>query len=218
MPDWKDIVRSRMAGLRLPGSVREDVIAEIAAHLQEVHDDATARGFSATAATELALQEVTDWRTLSIQITQAKHQEGLMNHRTKSFWLPALTTLLAASVTLMMCQFFGMQPRLVWVGNLGMTFYSPWLATLPIFGAVGAYLSRRAQGPPQTRLAAGLSPALVMLIVMGLLLPWGLAIDGLSFFRLVSFGLGLINWVAIPGIALLLGALPSLWCDAPAKA
>jgi hypothetical protein len=76
MPDWKDIVRSRMAGLRLPGSVREDVIAEIAAHLQEVHDDATARGFSATGATELALQEVTDWRTLSIQITQAKHSGG----------------------------------------------------------------------------------------------------------------------------------------------
>jgi len=49
-----------------------------------------------------------------------------------------------------------------------------------------------------------------LLVVMCLILPWGLAIDGLDFIRLVSFGLGLVNWVVIPGVALLLGALPFL--------
>ena len=133
-----------------------------------------------------------------------------MNNRTKSLWLPALITLLGASVSLMFAQLFGMQPRVVWIGKMGMTLYWPWLGTLPIFGAVGAYLSQRAEGAVRARLAAGLAPALVMLIVMGLVLPWGLAIDGWAFIRLVGFGLGLVNWVALPGIALLVGALPFL--------
>ena len=131
-----------------------------------------------------------------------------MNHRTRSLWLPALITLLGASVSLAVMQFLGMQPRLAWIGRLAMTFYWPWLATLPFLGAFGAYLSQRAQGATRARLAAGLSPALVMLIVMCLILPWGLAIDGLDFFRLVAFGLGLANWVVLPGVALLVGALP----------
>jgi hypothetical protein len=49
-----------------------------------------------------------------------------------------------------------------------------------------------------------------MLIVMLLILPSGLALDGLHFFILVSFGLGLANWVALPALALLIGAAPFL--------
>lgn len=49
-----------------------------------------------------------------------------------------------------------------------------------------------------------------MLIVMGLILPWGLYMDGLDFLTLVAFGLLLINWVAIPAVALFLGTLPFL--------
>ena len=133
-----------------------------------------------------------------------------MNNRTKSLWLPALMTLLGASTSLALFQYLGARPHLVWVGNAALTFYWAWLATLPIFGAMGAYLSRRAQSSAWARLAAGVAPALVMLIVMCLILPWGLAIDGIHFFRLVSFGLGLTNWVAIPSVALLVGAVPFL--------
>lgn len=91
-----------------------------------------------------------------------------------------------------------------------MLLYWPWLAGLPILGAIGAHLSRRAQGPIHARLIPGLFPALAMLITMSLILPWGLAIDGFSFLRLVYFAIGLTNWVAIPGAALLVGALPFL--------
>lgn len=139
-----------------------------------------------------------------------------MNHRTKSLWLPALITLLGASLSLTLTQFLGPQPRLVWIGRLGMTFYWPWLASLPFFGAAGAYLSRRAQGRSRAQLTSAASPALIMLIVMCLILPWGLAIDGFDFFRLVAFGLGLITWVAIPGFALLIGAIPFLRESEPA--
>lgn len=89
----------------------------------------------------------------------------------------------------MLCEFFGMRPHLVWVGRDALSFYWPWLATLPLFGAVGACLSLRARGLVSARMAAALSPALVMLMVMLLILPWRLAIDGLHFLQLVSFGL-----------------------------
>ena len=133
-----------------------------------------------------------------------------MNHRTKSLWLPSLITLLGASASLALFQFVGVRPQLLWVGRLALTFYWAWLATLPIFGALGACLSRRAHASMPTRLVSGLAPALVMLIVMFLVLPWGLAMDGFDFFRLVSFGLGLANWVALPAFALLLGTVPFL--------
>ncbi len=111
---------------------------------------------------------------------------------------------------LMLLQYGGFQPHLVWVGKIGMLFYWPWLAGLPLFGAIGAYLSRRAQGPIRARLVAAMFPALVMLITMCLILPYGLAISGVSFLQMVHFGLALANWVALPSIALFLGTLPFL--------
>jgi len=210
MQDWRQRVRVQLEGCELPSARREDVITELAAHLEETYESALSRGLHEAAAVEVTLREIPDWRVLAVDIGRAKSEEGLMNYRTRSLWLPALTTLLGASVSLALFQYLGMRPRLVWVGNMGMSFYWPWLATLPLFGAIGAYLSQRAQAPASARLASGLSPALVMLIVMCLILPWALAIDGFSFLRFISFGLGLINWVLIPACALLLGAAPLL--------
>jgi hypothetical protein len=46
---------------------------------------------------------------------------------------------------------------------------------------------------------------------MCLILPWvGLDLDGFSALRLASFALAMANWVAIPSLALLVGALPFL--------
>ena len=96
------------------------------------------------------------------------------------------------------------------MGSAATLLYWPWLAGLPVFGALGAYLSLRAQGSIWARLASAMSPALVMLIVMSVILPFGLAIDGVGFFRLVLFGTGLTNWVALPAVALFAGAVPFL--------
>jgi len=210
MPDWKKLARKRLFRSGLRHGTREDVVTELATHLDETYEQALSKGLTQTAAIKIALQEVEDWSVLAAEIDAARSREGAMNHRTKSVWLPALITLFGASVSLASTQFIGLQPQQVWVGNMGMTFYWPWLASLPIFGAVGAYMSRRAAGQTWLRLAAGLAPALVMLVVMFLILPWGLFLDGFHFFRLVHFGLGLINWVGIPAAALLVGALPFL--------
>ena len=133
-----------------------------------------------------------------------------MNHRTKALWLPGLVTLLGASLLLMLTQFVGVQPRLVWMGKFAMVFYWHWLVGLPLFGALGAYLSQRARGPLNARMAAALSPALVMLITMLLILPCVLLIDGPSSLIISSFVIGATNWVALPGVALLAGATPFL--------
>jgi hypothetical protein len=206
MLNWTQIVRDRLqpAGITLS----DPVIFELAGHLQEAYEAARSQGFTQTEALEQALQEVPDWRVLARAVDRVRSEEGFMNHRTRRLWLPSLITLLGVSASLALFQFVGVRPHLLWVGRLALTFYWAWLATLPMFGALGAYLSRRAHASMPTRLAAGLAPALVMLIVMFLILPWGLAIDGFDFFRLVSFGLGLANWVALPAFALLLGALP----------
>ena len=210
MKTWQQGIREHLKACKLPRGICEEVVVELAGHLEEIEEEARSRGMSEAAAVELALQEVEDWSVLAAEIGRAQSQEDFMNHRTKSLWLPALTTFVGASVSLMLTQMLGMQPRVVWIGDMGIPFYWPWLATLPIFGALGAHLTRRVQGPAGARLAAGLSPALIMLIVMCLILPWGLAIDGFHFFTLVGFGLGLITWVTIPGIALLAGAVPFL--------
>jgi len=215
MPNWKQVVRERLPSSRLKVSDRKSVVGELAGHLEETYESARSRGLTESEALDTALQEVADWRVLAVAIQRAK-EEGSMNHRTKRLWLPALTTLLAASVSLTLLQYIGIRPYVVWLGNVAITLYWAWLATLPGFGALGAYLSQRAQAPAKARLAAGLAPALVMLIVMCLILPWGLAIDGFDFLRVVSFGLALTTWVAIPGAALLLGALPFLRKSEPA--
>lgn len=213
MPDWNVFVRRGLG----PGA-DEDVVSELAMHLEEVYEQARARGFDETSSIEFASQEVENWRVLESAIRRAKSEENMMNHRTRSLWLPALATFFGASVSLALCQFFGLKPHMVWVGRMGISLDWLWLVTLPIFGAAGAHLSRRANGPVLARLAAGLFPSIIMLIVMFVVLPWGLVIDGFDFFRLVGFGLGVVNWVVIPAIALLLGALPFLSQATPANA
>jgi len=208
-PDWKNLVRERMESHEPAPTDCEEVVAELAAHLEETYEAAQSQGLNEETALKRTLREVEDWRVLAADIRHAK-QEGPMNSRTKNLWLPGAATLLGASVFLMALQRTSFQPRLVWIGHAAMLFYWPWLAGLPVFGAFGAYLSQRAHGPLKARLAAGLSPALVMLVTMCVILPVGLALDGFSMFRLFYFALALANWVVLPAFALLLGAAPFL--------
>jgi hypothetical protein len=194
----------------LPPGELEEVASELAAHLEQTYEDALAHGWPEKAAVESALQEAGDWRVLAAKINRAKSKEGPMNQRTRTFWLPAILSLLGASLLFMLLERLGFQPREVRVQGFGLSLYWHWLAGLPAFGALGAHRSERAHGAMRVRLAAGLAPALTMLVVMGLILAWGLAIDGCHGVRFVGFGVGLLNWVAIPAVALLTGAAPFL--------
>ncbi len=210
MPDWKNLVRERMLALNLPPDAKEDIITELASHLEETYAQARTQGLSEADAIDLTMQEVSDWTVLSKKISHAKKERPAMNTRTKSLWLPGMATLLGSSLFLMVLQRTTFQPRLVWFGHAAMLFYWPWLAGLPVFGAVGAYLSRCSHGSIKARLAAALSPSIVLLTAMCVFLFWGLAVEGFSMFRLFYFVLAVTNWVALPGVALLVGAMPFL--------
>jgi hypothetical protein len=211
MPDWKKLVGEHIASSALPAASREEIVSELAAYLEETYEDARSRGLTDAAAVELAAQEVSDWHRLVREISQAK-EENPMNPRTRSLWLPAMVNLVAAPGLLMILQKLAIQPRVLWIGDMAMVLDLPWLITLPIFGAFGAFLAKRANADSVNRLIVGLSPALAVLGAFALLLPVSLITDRhlLSNFPFAYFALTVCNWVVLPAIALLVGTLPFL--------
>ena len=212
MPDWKKLVRERIASSALPAASHEEVVSELAAHLEEAHEAALLQGLTEKAAVEFTLQEVDDWHALGARIHRARSQENPMNNRTRSLWLPVMANLIAAPGLLMILQKLAVQPRVLWIGDMAMVLYLPWLVTLPIFGAFGAFLAKRAQAPFMNRLIVGLSPALAVLGAFALVVPVSLVVDShrLRDFPFAYFALTIFNWVVLPALALLIGTLPFL--------
>lgn len=208
MHNWQRIVRHRLQLQSLPVAP-ESVVAELATHLEESHDDARSRGLTEANALAETLQELEDCDVLVKEIRR-KSREDVMNYRTKTLWIPAMMTLLAASLSLMILQKTGFRPNLIWKGPIAVLFYVPWLASLPLAGAVGAYLAQRAHAAVSRRLLVATSPALLLLMVMSIILPLELIVDGFWWFRLIYFAVAAVNWVAVPGVALLIGAAPFL--------
>jgi len=217
MPDWKSLVRERLSSRNSPHCVNNDVIAELAAHLEETYEEARLRNLDEPEASDLALQEVADWHVLAAQIRRAKSEEDSVNDRTKGLWLPAMVNLIVAPGLLMIIQKLAVQPRVLWIGDMAMVLYFQWLVALPVFGAFSALLAKRAHTRFVTRLIVGLSPALAVLGAFALVLPVSLVIDrqALRHFPFAYFALTICNWVVLPAFALLLGTLPFLGEQAP---
>ena len=133
-----------------------------------------------------------------------------MNARTKQLWLPSLVSLTTAMLSLMAFTLFGVQPHLYYAHRAVTTLYFPWLAVLPLCGAAGAYLSRRAGGERITCLASSLFPAAALLAVFCFILFVSIFVETDRVLTLSAFALFVWNWVFLPGAALLLGALPFL--------
>jgi hypothetical protein len=220
MPDWKQIVRERLA--RRCG---EEVTAELAAHLEETYEQARACGVQEADAMLIALQEVDNWHVLAAKIAHARSKEVPMNDRTKSLWLPAMAGILGAGLAVTALPWIGVRPLhvmyghdSVWTGasvavcgpsrrcgDIAIFFYWPWLAATPAIGALGAYLSRRAAGRVGTRLLAGLAPALLIFLGSFMTEPVVPVASYSNYYFYCA-----TNWVLIPGLLLLLGTLPFL--------
>ena len=153
-----------------------------------------------------------------------------MNYRTKTFWLPGFVALILSSGLLALFQFEGVVPRFYWLtGKMGsgypfFSFYIGWLVTLPVVGAIAAFWSQRAGGRVQQRVLAALAPSLGMLgfliivpviSLFFVLSPFFLKPRHMHFdFSLSLMLIGLlthfVNWVLLPAVGLLIGALPFL--------
>jgi hypothetical protein len=213
MPDWKRLVRQRMVCPELPAELNEEIVSELAAHLEETYDTARSQHCTEVQAFELALQEVGDWRVLASDICHAL-KENPMTNRVRSFWLPALASFALASLLLLGLTRISMQPRYLvrLTSGLGPWFYAVWLVAQILSGALGASLSRRAGGTPSTRILSGIFPAVVMFGLWGVVIPASAMIQHNVFVlhHPLYYAIGIVPWVVLPGIALLVGTLPFL--------
>ena len=206
MRDWKTVVEANLGTLRMDVNQREEIISELAAHLEDLYQEHRTHGMSESMAFQLCLRQVAEGHRIARSIERTK--EGVMNHRTKALWLPGLATLATASILLVILQpISSLQPKTFWVNGEQLGVDVRWLTLLPICGAAGAYLSRRAGGKTLTCLVAGMFPAIIMLGSYCLFFPVGL-LERNSFIshHLLYLGLSLLDTTVLPASALFLGA------------
>src|ERR1700685_2760409 len=96
MPDWNGLVRERMESLGLSPAEKEDIVSELANHLEDCCEELRAQGHCKSEAIERSLEQVADWPSLSRKIRRAKRKAEMMNNRTKTFWIPGLVGLAAS--------------------------------------------------------------------------------------------------------------------------
>jgi len=202
MPDWKKEIRGRMQRLNLAPETREEVIAELASHLEDAESEPSNRQGSISAI---------KWRKLATAIERSK-KGTVMNRRIKSLWLPSLANLAAMIALVILFDRFNLQePGLATPGHVGRAFRIPFLFMLPALGALGAFLAQRAQASRAERLIAGLVPSLLWLAVLVLVgLPLALDPQDFSGIPMRHFALSTIGLVILPALLLLAGILPFL--------
>jgi hypothetical protein len=211
MPNWQGLVRQRLSGLALNAAEKDEIYAELAAHLEESYEVFRQQGLPEQEALQRTLAQVADWQDLQRKILIARRREQPMQKRVHQLWFPGLLTMTLSTVFLMTLQKLGFQPRNIGSGPDGILFYAPWLASLPLFGALGAYLSARSGGLPRTMLLASAFPALALTGAFLSMFPIGFVIEriigrangfGMLATELLRDG---IDWILVPGAALLAG-------------
>ena len=135
-----------------------------------------------------------------------------MSHTAKALWVPGMSVLVfSAAMLLVMTR---LVPPTAWVGpRPPVLLVSIWLFSYLVFGALGAYWSRRAGGSLADRFLAGIFPLTLHLATF--ILP--IFVTMFSTVRRFPEHLEpawllkvAIVWVVIPGVALAIGALPFL--------
>jgi hypothetical protein len=213
MRDWKALVEERLARLALEPAEKSEVIAEIAAHLEDLCDEMLRQGMPEEEAVRRALSQVGNWRNFQRKIIKAKRRGPLMEKRVRQLWIPGFLTLILSMLFLTVLQRLGLKPLLVWSGPNETALYMPWLLSLPFLGALGAYVSSRTGGSRGTMLLACAFPALALTFAFLFMFPFSIAIELITgrpvdFSRVATVLLkDGIGWLLVPGAALMAGGL-----------
>lgn len=120
MHDWRQIARDGIQPSRLLFEHPDEVVIELASHLEESYTEACGRGLSREEAAAVALREVEDWKTLRDSICRAKSGGSFMSQRTKRFLLLAIATLFVAGLLLLLLDVAPVLQRLIWTAEMGM--------------------------------------------------------------------------------------------------
>lgn len=214
MRNWQELVRQRLAGLELDSAEKEEVQMELAAHLEDSYEGLRKQGMSENEAGQRALSQVTNWRDLQRRIFIARRRGPFMKKRVQQLWIPGFLTLILSVVLQMMLQKLGFRVRIVGSGPNAILFYVPWLAGLPFFGALGAYLSSRSGGSRGTMVLASVFPVLALAGAFVFLFPFDVIVKWIIGSKVDTFAIVATTilrdgtgWLLIPGAALLAGGL-----------
>jgi hypothetical protein len=227
MRDWQEFVRQRLAGLQLDPGEKEEVHAELAAHLEETYEGLVKEGEAEPAAVQRVLSLAGDWGELRRRIQMARRKGSNMTNRVRQLWLPGFLTLFTSMSLLVLIGFFGPRPPIFhptdaynvsfqlrgWsmIAPVAVV-YVPWLLILLLIGASGAYLSHRAGASKRVVLLSILFPVLPYSTFFMIGFPLSLILGEKNFTHNVMFAaflVGLVAWVLFPGAALLAGGLPT---------
>jgi len=181
---------------------------ELATHLEDTYLSLRAQGVSEPDAIRLACEQVPSWQELRRGILAAKW-EAFMQNRVWQLWVPGLVTSLSAYVVLALLQWAGIHLTVSHPGEpRAIFFYGPWILCLPVIGAIGASLSRRAQGTGWHAYLAASFPAVALAVLFLILLPLAFVLDRQVPLEIkgTALGAGMISWVILPGVALSAGA------------
>lgn len=211
MPDWQALVRRELSGLMVDAAEKDEIHAELAAHLEESYEALLKEGLTEPTAVRRALCQVSNWQDLQQRIYSARNGKDTMTNRVTQLWLPGLLTFGLSMVLLELAQKFGPRPIILDLdkGTPILMFYISWLLILPLAGALGAYLSKRAGGSTRMVLVSSIFPVLPFAVVFMIAIPVGLVINHALAHHIVTaayFSLS-VGWVVAPGVALLAGGL-----------
>jgi hypothetical protein len=213
MRDWQVIVEQRLGRLALEPEEKTEVVAEVAAHLEDVCEEMLRQGMTEEEAVRRALANAGDWRDLRRKILAAKKKEFVMQKRLRQLWIPGFLSLILCLLFQAALQRLGLPPRIVWSGPSAPVLYMPWLAALPFFGALAAYVSSRAGGSRAKVLFVSVFPALALTFAFLFMFPFSMTIELIAgrpvdFSRVATVLLqDGIGWLLVPGVALLAGGL-----------
>jgi hypothetical protein len=215
MPDWEALVRERLADTSLGPEARREVIAELAAHLEETFEQLVRQGTPEEAAAERALSQVKNWQSLRRNIQMARSKENVMTNRVKQWWLPGFLALFLSVMLLMANEFMGIKPLIVSAHGSQLSapvavIYVPWLLLLVPIGAMAAYLAGRAGGSRRAMFLSTVFPVLPHLGFFLVVFPVVLILDDHVAHNIMISALFMswAAWVLLPGAALLAGGLP----------
>ncbi len=199
-------VRERLQGLQLSESEREDIIAEITAHLELIAEEYRSVGLDDKAACSQALLHFGNTARLLREIQRAK--ESGMNNRFRRLWLPGVVVGFLAYASQMVILRFVSWPRSVHVFGNYYSYTWQWIVAVVLIGALGAWWSRQVGGSVRERLVVALASAEIMAAVIAIVLPLNCVIQAC-----VDQS---IPYAIRHPIILLTGILWMLYCAVPA--
>jgi len=213
MPDWQKVVHEQLAGLALDQSALGEVTEELSAHLEETYEGLLRAGFPEAEAVQRALGLAGGWEDLRRRLQSVGLRKETMTDRVRQLWLPGFLTFVTSTVLFELFEIFGPKP---WIaarsGNMPLLIFQwPWLLSLPLIGAMGAYLSWRGGGSKRAVLLSIVFPILPFLASILIWLPFGVIFYysiGHNSAPMAGF-MAIICFVLAPGVALLVGGLPT---------